>query len=96
MFRTLHSYARACAGCLLAHQHSPRGGGGGDSNDGASGFLPAPEPKGANVDITLVGINGESSTEITPLEAGRFQVTVTTPDGEALAQEVVSGEVTDA
>ena len=94
MFRTLHSYARACAGYLLvALALVACGGGGGDSDDGASGFLPAPEPTGANVDITLVGINGESSTEITPLEAGRFQVTVTTPDGQALAQETVSGEV---
>ena len=66
-------------------------GGGGGSESG-SGFIPAPPPEGADLDVTLGDANGNTITEITPLKAGLFRVAVTTPDGNPLPQEVVTGE----
>ena len=66
-------------------------GGGGGSESG-SGFIPAPPPEGANLDVTLGDANGNTITEITPLKAGLFRVVVTAPDGNPLPQEVVTGE----
>ena len=67
-------------------------GGGGGSDNGA-GFVPAPEPEGAGINITLADENGTSITEISPLQAGLFKIAVTKPNGDPLAQEVVSAEV---
>lgn len=66
--------------------------GGGGGSDSGSGFIPAPPPEGANLDVTLGDANGNTITEITPLKAGLFRVVVTTPDGNPLPQEVVTGE----
>ena len=63
--------------------------GGGGGSDSGSGFIPAPPPEGANLDVTLGDANGNTITEITPLKAGLFRVVVTTPDGNPLPQEVV-------
>ncbi len=68
--------------------------GGGGGSDSGGGFVPAPEPEGATIDVALTDASGSSITEITPLNTGLFQVAVTTPGGEPLAQEVVSGDVT--
>ncbi|MEK9995465.1 MAG: hypothetical protein VW664_04020, partial [Halieaceae bacterium] len=68
--------------------------GGGGGSDSGGGFVPAPEPEGATIDVALTDASGSSITEITPLNTGLFQVAVTTPSGEPLAQEVVSGDVT--
>ena len=66
--------------------------GGGGGSDSGSGFIPAPPPEGANLDVTLGDANGNTITEITPLKAGLFRVVVTAPDGNPLPQEVVTGE----
>lgn len=69
-------------------------GGGGGGSDGGSGFVPAAEPKGADISITLTNTAGEEITEISPLESGVFRIKVTAPNGEAVAQDVISASAT--
>lgn len=64
------------------------GGSGGDNNGG--GFVPAPEPEGATISVSLTDRNGSAITEITPLKEGLFRVTVLSPSGQPVPQEVVS------
>ena len=65
------------------------GGGSGDINDG---FAPAPAPQGATIDVTLADADGDALSEITPLQAGLFRVSVSSPDGNPVGKEVFSGE----
>ncbi|MCH1611174.1 MAG: hypothetical protein L7S53_07690, partial [Luminiphilus sp.] len=70
------------------------GGGGGSGGDNGAGFVPAPEPKGAMIDVTLTDTQGQSVTEISPVQQGVFLVSVTNPDGLPAPQEVVSASTT--
>ena len=74
------------------------GGGGGDSDNGAgfvpAPFVPAPEPQGAKIDVTITDTQGQSITEISPVQQGVFLVSVTNPDGLPAPQEVVSASTT--
>ena len=81
---------RLASALFIASTIAACGGGGG--SDSGSGFIPAPPPEGASLDVTLGDANGNSITEITPLKTGLFRVVVTTPDGNPLPQEVVTGE----
>ena len=65
------------------------GGGRGDLNDG---FVPAPAPKGATIDVMLTNADSNALSEITPFQAGLSRVSVSSPDGDPLGKEVFSGE----
>ena len=67
------------------------GGGSGDLNDG---FVPAPAPQGATIDVLLTDADGNALSEITPIQAGLFRVSVSSPDGNPVGKEVVSGDIT--
>ena len=65
-------------------------GGGSDGDNNGGGFVPAPEPEGATISVSLTDRNGSAITEITPLKEGLFRVTVLSPSGQPVPQEVVS------
>ena len=65
-------------------------GGGGDDGGNGSGFVPAPEPEGADISVSITDRDGSAITEITPLREGLFRVKVLSPSGQPLSQEVVS------
>ena len=69
-------------------------GGGGGSGDLNDGFVPAPAPEGATIDVSLTDADGNAISEITPLQAGLFRVSVSSPDGDPVGKEVVSGDIT--
>ena len=69
-------------------------GGGGGSGDLNDGFVPAPAPQGATIDVLLTDADGNALSEITPLQAGLFRVSVSSPDGDPVGKEVVSGDIT--
>ena len=74
------------------------GGGGGSDNGG--GFVPPPPPppeappEGATISVSLSNIDGQKITEINPLQQGVFRVSVSDPDGQPLAEKVVSATTT--
>ena len=67
-------------------------GGGGDDGGNGSGFVPPPEPEGADISVSITDRDGSAITEITPLREGLFRVKVLSPSGQPLPQEVVSAE----
>ena len=67
-------------------------GGGGGSGDLNDGFVPAPAPQGATIDVLLTDADGNALSEITPFQAGLSRVSVSSPDGDPLGKEVSSGE----
>ena len=69
-------------------------GGGGGSGDLNDGFVPGPAPQGATIDVLLTDADGNALSEITPLQAGLFRVSVSSPDGNPVGKEVVSGDIT--
>ena len=66
-------------------------GGGGSDNGG--GFVPPPEPEGATISLSLADQSGKTITDITPLTEGLVRVSVTSPSGSSLPQEVINAEV---
>ena len=68
--------------------------GGGGGSDGGSGFVPAAEPKGADISISLTNTAGEGITEINPQQAGAFRIAVTDQGGAPVVQSVVSATTT--
>jgi hypothetical protein len=68
--------------------------GGGGGSDGGSGFVPAAGPKGADISISLTNTAGEEITEISALQSGVFRIKVTAPNGDAVAQTVISATAT--
>ena len=64
---------------FLAIAVSACGGGGGGGSDNGAGFVPAPEPQGATIDVTITDTQGQSITEISPVQQGVFLVSVTNP-----------------
>ena len=71
-------------------------GGGGGGGDNGAGFVPAPtpEPQGATIDVTVTNTQGQSITEISPVQQGVFLISVTDPNGLPAPQEVVSATTT--
>ncbi|MCH1459708.1 MAG: hypothetical protein L7U64_05900, partial [Luminiphilus sp.] len=53
-----------------------------------------PAPEGAKIEVRLADATGNSITEVNPLRAGSFTVKVTSPNGSALPQRVVTAETT--
>ena len=72
-------------------------GGGGGGSDSGGGFVPPPPeapPEGATISVSLTNINGQKITEINPVQQGVFRVSVSDPDGQPLAEKVVSAAAT--
>ncbi len=68
-------------------------GGGGGGSDTGGGFVPPPAPEGANISLSLADLSGNTITEITPLTEGLVRVSVKSPSGSSLPQEVITAEV---
>ena len=71
--------------------------GGGGGSDSGGGFVPPPPeapPEGATISVSLTNINGQKITEINPVQQGVFRVSVSDPDGQPLAEKVVSATTT--
>ena len=72
-------------------------GGGGGGSDNVGGFVPPPPeapPEGATISVSLTNIDGQKITEINPVQQGVFRVSVSDPDGQPLAEKVVSATTT--
>jgi hypothetical protein len=79
---------------FLAIALSACGGGGSESGGGFVPPSPAAPPEGATISVSLTNIDRQKITEINPVQQGVFSVSVSGPDGQPLAEKVVSATTT--